>query len=130
MNKQRVFKNLYREGLKAFEITELDKTLQITIMYEEYLKKNTHFKEKTIRQRINAILEFDVIRVLLQIEWININDDDLKIYMLMLKRLNYSPKEISKRFIYVAHFVAFNTVINDKFNKTTKEIEEMLKTKR
>lgn len=114
MNEQKLFKNLYREGLRALEITELDKTLPIVLMYEEYLKKNTKYKEKTIRQRSNAILEFDVIRILLQVEWINVNDDDLEIYTLMLKRMRYSEKEKSKRLMYIAHFVAFNLAINSK----------------
>lgn len=128
MNVQRVFRNLYRDDIRVLESTkEEDRTLGIILLYGEHLKEKSIIKERTIKQRINSVYEFDVIRLLLRVDWINVNESDMEIYMLMLKRLNYSQKEISKRMGYVVNFVAFNIAINDQYTILQNEVEEMLK---
>ena len=126
MNVQRVFRNMYRDGIRVLESTkEEDKTLTMIFLYGDYLKKKSHIKERTIDQRIKALFEFDVIRLLIMVEWNEVNQSDLNIYMLILTRLNYSQKEITKRMSYVIDFVAFYTTNVEKYTNLQNEIQKM-----
>jgi len=108
MNKNRLFECVYEDQRKI--LNDPGKALRLfslVIKYEEYLKNKKKLAARTIQKHSGAIFEFDILKMLLKVKWVNIIDKDLEIYRLVLVQLKYNYEEIKRRIFYIKSFVDY-----------------------